>query len=225
MSIQRYKPALNYHLLTRCYDAVVAATMPERKLRKQLLDFIAPKPGETILEFGCGSGRNLALGSVRGPKTKWIGIDTDNQILKIARQKQAPLRDVELLSYNGKKLPFDGDQFDCVFSSLVFHHLDNDQKKEALLEILRVLKPGGRFVIGDWGKPATKNSRLKFYLIQLLDGFKTTDGNLKGTIPVLMDHIGFKMILENDQLETAFGTFRYYTGYKPKIKNNFYYIA
>ncbi|OLY94530.1 Methyltransferase domain-containing protein [Cnuella takakiae] len=220
----KYKPALSYHVLTRWYDAAIAATLPERLIRKKLMDLISPKEGELILEFGCGSGQNLAIGSVRGPRTKWIGIDTDERILKVARKKQALSKEVELMSYNGQKLPFSSSHFDCVFSSLVFHHLESDLKKEALLEIFRVLKPGGRFILADWGLPANRKSRWKFYLVQILDGFKTTEDNVKGTIPSLVERAGFKMLLENDQLETLFGTFRYYTAYRPKTKNRFYYI-
>lgn len=71
--------------------------------------------------------------------------------LALKKVKQANL-DIQLDLYEGNELPYQNDHFDKVVSCLVFHQLDMPQKKGALGEIYRVLKPGGEFHIGDWGK-------------------------------------------------------------------------
>ena len=82
--------------------------------------------------------------------------------------------------YDGNTLPFEDKSFDKVYSSLVFHQLDSVTKLKCLLEINRILKPEGELIIGDWGKAKTKWMRFSFYLVQLLDGFKTTNDNVNG---------------------------------------------
>jgi SAM-dependent methyltransferase len=101
-----------------------------------------------------------------------------------------------------------------VYSCLVFHQLDAETKLACLREIHRVLKRGGKLVIADWGKADGKIMRLAFGLVQLLDGFKTTNDNVQGRIPDFISEAGFQNVEVSQSINTAVGTFSYFQSIK-----------
>ncbi|MEO7906867.1 MAG: class I SAM-dependent methyltransferase, partial [Saprospiraceae bacterium] len=174
-----------------------------------------PQDGETILEFGFGTGQNLILAHQRNDKTKLIGVDIDPKVRKIAQHKIRKLGfDINLDLYDGTTLQYTDNLFDKVFSSLVFHQLDKESKLLCLKEIYRVLKPDGHLTIGDWGHAKSKTMRIAFYAVQLLDGFKTTNDNVNGLLPGFIEQAGFKNVTESDFINTRIGTYSYYTAIK-----------
>ncbi|WP_160711772.1 class I SAM-dependent methyltransferase [Chitinophaga solisilvae] len=212
---KKYIPALGYDQLTGYYDLIVRLTMPEKEFRKRLIDAVAPHSGETILEFGAGTGQNLIALQQRNNQIRLTGVDIDPKVNAIAARKIAKhgFR-LQLDLYDGATFPYADHSFDKVFSSLVFHQLDSETKHACLQEIYRVLKPGGRLVIGDWGRPASIWMRCAFYLVQLVDGFKTTHDNVKGRMPAFISRAGFKDVCESDFINTGIGTFCYYLATK-----------
>jgi SAM-dependent methyltransferase len=95
------------------------------------------KPGMTVLELGCGTGsftRELARSGANV-----VAIDLSPELLEIARANcSAP--NVQYQIQNAYSLSYSEAQFDSVVGSSVLHHLEI---KEALRDIIRVLKPGG----------------------------------------------------------------------------------
>jgi demethylmenaquinone methyltransferase/2-methoxy-6-polyprenyl-1,4-benzoquinol methylase/phosphoethanolamine N-methyltransferase len=82
---------------------------------------------------------------------KVYGIDAAPEMIDLARKKAAragiPVKfEVRL----AEELGFADSTFDVVLSRLAFHHLPDDLKRRALLEILRALKPGGMLLIADY---------------------------------------------------------------------------
>lgn len=215
-SKKEFIPALGYDWLTKFYDVTIKLTMPEKKFRNRLIEEVNPKPKENILEFGFGTGQNLIIAHRVSSKTYFIGLDIDPKVKRIAEHKLTSNKiDIPLVLYDGVKFPFESNTFDKVFSSLVFHQLDTQTKKHCLSEIYRILKPSGKLTIGDWGKPKSKFQRLVFYIVQLLDGFKTTQANVEGLLPVYISEIGFEDVKEIDYINTKIGTYCYYIGKKP----------
>jgi ubiquinone/menaquinone biosynthesis C-methylase UbiE len=91
-----------------------------------------------ILDVGCGTGIIYDL----YPEQEIIGIDVSNGML-------SHHKGVHLYG-SAENIPFDNDTFDCVVCRSVLHHLPDTKK--ALKEILRVLKPGGKFVCWETNK-------------------------------------------------------------------------
>lgn len=208
MATQQYIPALTYHWLTKLYDPILDITMPERKIKAYMIEEADFKPEQRVLDFGCGSLTLSILAKKSHPATEFVGVDVDEKILLIAREKATHEGvDIPAIRYDGSVLPFKDSSFDHVMSSLVFHHLTTEQKASALLEIKRVLKHSGQLHIADFGAPASMFQRIGFYLIQFLDGFKTTTGSMKGVLPDLIFQAGF-FCKEIKHFKTAFGTVR-----------------
>lgn len=89
--------------------------------------------------------------------------------------------------------------------TLVFHHLAPDSKVRALAEIRRVLRPSGRLIIADYGRPRDRLQRVAFLYVQLLDGLETTRQHAAGGLPLLIANAGFNVQVI-DRLRTSSGT-------------------
>jgi len=215
MTEQKFIPALGYNFLSEYYDLTVKLTMPEKKIRGKLIDFVNQLSGESILEFGFGTAQNLILLKQLKPEAFVQGVDIDPKIKSIAEYKLRKHNlEVPLHLYDGKTLPFTDNSFDKVFSSLVFHQLDAKTKLHCLIELHRVLKPNGKLLIGDWGGAKNKWMRFSFYAVQLLDGFITTNDNVNGLMPQFISDAGFQQVSEVDFINTNIGTYCYYTAVK-----------
>jgi len=103
-------------------------------LAGEVVGWLAPQPGERILDVGCGDGaltRKLAdLGC------DVVGIDTSESLLAAAKARGLDVRKVDV-----RQMPFDG-EFDAVFSNAVLHWVR--EPAEAARSMRKALKPGGR---------------------------------------------------------------------------------
>jgi ubiquinone/menaquinone biosynthesis C-methylase UbiE len=122
-------------------------TTEESKEIPQLLDL---RPNSSVLEVGCGSG-GYALHLAKTVGCRLIGLDINplgvrnaNQ-LALARGLDSEARFEQCDA--SKKLPFDDNTFDAVFSNDVLCHLPG--RSEVLGEMFRILKPGGRMLFSD----------------------------------------------------------------------------
>lgn len=109
------------------------------------------RPGQRVLDVGCGTGSLLVELARQHPNTDVVGLDPDPQALAWARRK-ARRAGVSVHWDQGyaQRLPYPDDAFDVVFSTLMFHHLDPGAQGELLAETLRVLRPGGALLLADF---------------------------------------------------------------------------
>lgn len=120
-------------------------------IRKSTVKAARLKAGEAVLDVGCGTG-DLTLRAARrvGAEGRAAGIDASPEMVKIARRKAAKKgRDIDFRVAPIEDLPFTDGEFDAALSSLMIHHLPDDLKLRGLVEVRRVLKPGGRLVVVD----------------------------------------------------------------------------
>lgn len=202
-----YIPALKYHALTRYYDWVVSWTTRERTFKTALVNQAGPVAGLKLLDVGCGTGTLTRMFAEKEPSMTITGLDADTGALEQAKTKLDLINErVNLRQSFAQNMPFETATFDIAVSSLFFHHLTTLQKLEVLKQIHRVLKPGGRLHIADWGKPSSLTQRMLFLLVQCLDGFETTRDSVNGVLPHLLDEAGFVEIASHGCVPTLLGT-------------------
>ena len=110
----------------------------------------ALRAGEFVVDVGCGAGFDTLIAAQQvGASGRVIGVDMTDAMIKKARSSARALgvRHVEIRQGFAESLPVDDGIADVVISNGVIN-LTPD-KEAALREIYRVLKPGGRFQIGD----------------------------------------------------------------------------
>ena len=139
------------------YDTSVSLLMLGRRarLRQQTAALAGIRAGDRVLEVGCGTGDvALAASAHVGPGGAVVGIDPSPEMIAVARSKAARAgRAVDFQLGLIEALAFPDATFDVVLSSLMMHHLPVELKRQGLVEIARVLKPGGRLLIVDIKRP------------------------------------------------------------------------
>jgi SAM-dependent methyltransferase len=122
------------------------AQMPTyRAMFRTLIDVIAPQPGETILEVGCGAGSLVRLLARQlGEGNPITAADVNPFLLREAAQlaeSEGLAGTIRFTKGNAEALPFEDNSYDCVYSVTVFEECDADR---AIAEAMRVVRPGGR---------------------------------------------------------------------------------
>jgi len=210
-----YIAPLKYNWLTSFYDPLLRWTMPEDKFKRQLMEQAKIAPGHRVLDLGCGTAKLTILIKRRHPEAEVIGLDGDEKILTLAKNKiMAAGLDIHLQKGLSYQLDFPDNFFDRVLASLLFHHLTSEHKQRTLAEIHRVLKPGGELHIADWGKAQNLWMRSAFFLVQLLDGFATTSEHVQGKLLDYLRRTGFEAVSERQHFTTIFGTLTLYSAKK-----------
>lgn len=107
------------------------------------------KDGEQVLDIGCGTGL-LSLKFLQAARCTVSGIDLSDEMLRIWKEKieKLGLRDrVSIKQDNAEKMDFNDSSFNIIASTVTLHHVID--KQPVINKIYGLLKPGGRFVLGD----------------------------------------------------------------------------
>jgi len=181
------------------------------RLRNLTVEQALLKPGEKVLDVGCGTGGVTIPVKIRVGKTGEVaGIDPAPEMIALARQK-ASRAGLEIDFRLGviESLPFSDGVFDAVTSSLMMHHLPENLQVKGLAEIRRVLKPGGRILIADMMRPS--NSTIKRFFTLLIQHGHAMQFGIED-LPELLKEAGFEEI---KQLEDRFLTIGFVRATKP----------
>ncbi|BCK67615.1 hypothetical protein Srufu_015680 [Streptomyces libani subsp. rufus] len=127
-----------------------------------LLDELELRGDERLLDLGCGRGAVLLASARRLPEGRAVGVDLWRGVDQSGNARSVTSRNaeaegvhdrVELHTGDLRDLPFGDGEFDVVLSSLAIHNIkDAGERRRALAEAVRVLRPGGRLVIVDIGR-------------------------------------------------------------------------
>ncbi len=99
----------------------------------------------TILDFGCGTGKNLKHLRKHFPQTALFGTDISQDSLDIAAKLK--LDNCRLDYFDGETLPYSAPTFDLVLAVNVFHHIPFELHQNLLAGLRKTLKPNGVFVL------------------------------------------------------------------------------
>lgn len=111
-------------------------------------------PGSYVLDSGCGNGKYARYAVESYPSIRFHGLDACGALLNIASEK-APASD--WTRAGATRLPFRDGVFDAVISIAVLHHIAcEEDRRDFLREIARVLRPGGRAYVTVWASNAAK---------------------------------------------------------------------
>jgi SAM-dependent methyltransferase len=147
-------------------------------------------PGVRALEIGCGTGVFLQLTAGSGASID--AVDLSIELLQQARRHFPFESNVHLLCGNVERLPYPDASFDVVYGSSILHHLN---LRPALLDVHRVLKPGGRIVFAE---PNLMNPHIAFTFLLAPRGlFGLSDDEMAFTrfkARRLLEELGFSEI-------------------------------
>lgn len=203
----RFVPAAGVGGLTRFYDSIIALTMRERLFRGALATQVLAdlKPASRIVDIGAGTGSFAIQVSGLESSAEVVGVDTDAEVLRLAEAKPGATA-VTWKRGQANLLPLPDESCDRAVMSLVLHHLDAAGKRAALAEARRVLRPGGRLHIADWGKPQDPLMRAALFALAIFDGFDGIRDHAAGRLPAFVVDAGFKQPIRHDRFRTAWGS-------------------
>jgi ubiquinone/menaquinone biosynthesis C-methylase UbiE len=127
----------------------LARTDGFQRLRDEILERARPQPDDIVVDVGAGTG--LLTLAIAPHVAKVWAIDTSQAMIDYLTTKAASgqLDNVETATATALSLPLVDRSVTLVVSNYCYHHLSDEEKERGLAEVFRVLRPGGRAVIGD----------------------------------------------------------------------------
>lgn len=137
----------------------------ERHLRERMIRLAGLAHGDAVLDVGCGTG-TLAIAAKQkvGSAGAVFGIDASPAMVAKATKKSARAGvDVAYTNACVEAIPFPDGRFDAVLSTMMLHHLPRQIRRQCAAEIRRVLRPRGRLLIVDFGRPQQRRGILAHF--------------------------------------------------------------
>ncbi len=136
-----------YSRMAETYDRVVAPRF--EPIAKAVVEILAPKPGEMVLDVSTGTGLLACLLAPLTAPAQLVAIDLADEAIRVAsyRAGTAGIRNIRFEMMDARNIVYRSGLFDAVGSNLGIPNLGNDR---TFHEVHRLLKPGGRFVFSEW---------------------------------------------------------------------------
>ncbi|MGV9821648.1 class I SAM-dependent methyltransferase [Nocardia xishanensis] len=192
------------------YDVFGAVFFGGRRGRvyRRLAELSGARDGDHVLDIGCGTGHlTRRLAAVVDTGTV-VGVDPSAKVLERARATTKETNCTYVVGV-AESLSAADESFDVVANCLMLHHLPEELRTRALGEMWRVLRPGGRLLIGEFRPPA---NHLGNHLIEALTGPAMANNPLHLLEPMVAD-AGFAGIGSGD----LHPWIRYVTASKPGV--------
>jgi ubiquinone/menaquinone biosynthesis C-methylase UbiE len=210
MAERTYLPAAGRDAFLPFYDVITRLFGLEQALRA-LLAQAALAPHQVVLDIGCGTGTLAVLLRRLHPTIDVIGLDPDPLALARAAAK-ASAAGVAVRFDRGfaDALPYPDATFDRVFSSMMFHHLQQADKPKVLAEIRRVLKPGAALEFLDFA-----GAHPHSFLARIFHGHQPLSPAAEGRMLDRLREAGFVRARRTGDRGTPFGRIAFYEGFAP----------
>ena len=205
MQTADFTPAAGHPALTPIYDLAIRVLTRERRWREALIEQVAPRAGQAILDVGCGTGTLAIMLKRCAPGARIVGLDPDPDVLARAAAK-ARHAGVEIEWHQG--LAPDSTalgQFDHVVSTLVFHQVSPDGKVAGLEAMFEAARPGGTVHLADYSRQPDWLMRQMFRIIQTVDGRTNTQANVDGAIETILANLAGKAVAPRRVVRTPTG--------------------
>lgn len=147
--VQRY----GWDLAAAQYEPLWQAQLADAQAK--LMACAALAPGETVLDVACGTGLiTFEAAALVGPGGEALGVDLSGQMIEVARQQalRRQLSNVRFARMDAEQLDLPDASFDVALCALGLMYVPDPA--QAVREMRRVLRPGGRMVIAVWGERA-----------------------------------------------------------------------
>jgi ubiquinone/menaquinone biosynthesis C-methylase UbiE len=202
---REFLPAAGRDVFLPLYDPLVSF-MGFGRAGQELISQASIERAHSVLDVGCGTGTLLVTLKRQYPGVQQVvGLDPDAKALQRARNKLARAKiSVQLDHGFADELPYGERSFDRVFSSFMFHHLDEQERARTAREVLRVLKPGGSFHLLDFVVDPAKHG----FFDRLIGGHALMKTNSDKCILELIGRAGFTNVTKVKEGSMLFGLMR-----------------
>lgn len=191
---------MRFHILTKLYDPY--SRLLFNKVFEKIVTTIPFQASQSLLDIGCGPGNLLLKIGKSHQDLKLTGIDIDPELLKIAYKKLKSISSIKLIQTSATQLPFNNEIFDIIVTTLVLHHLDTEQKQQAIKEMYRVLKTNGTLWCFDFGPSTNLFAKI---IMKVFRHIEKIDDNISGKIIQMLQETGFQ------ELKTQWNTYGIFT--------------
>jgi ubiquinone/menaquinone biosynthesis C-methylase UbiE len=204
VSQREFLPAAGRDVFLPLYDPLVSL-MGFGRAVQELISQANIERAHSVLDVGCGTGTLIVMLKRRYSAVEVVGVDPDSKALQRARKKVGRAGvSVQLDQGFADELPYGEQSFDRVFSSFMFHHLDEDERERTSREVLRVLKPGGSFHLLDFVSNETSHG----FFERLFAGHALMKTNTNERILQLITRAGFTNVMKVKERSMLFGLMR-----------------
>ncbi len=169
---------------------------PEFDPLYDLKQFDLGKPG-VILDAGCGSGALTYVMERLYPEAKIIGVDGSEARVQQLKEARPVSSRLEFIHADLRRLPFENSYFDVMVVRYVFQHMSPSVLSEALKELHRCLKPGGKLLVVDVDGYFESVYPTGPYIQKVVDSLRSggiLDLNVGRKLPHLLNLAGFSQV-------------------------------
>ena len=204
MSQREFLPAAGRDVFLPLYDPMVSL-MGFGRAVQELISQANIERANSVLDLGCGTGTLIVMLKRQYSAVEVTGLDPDSKALQRARKKASRAGvSVQLDHGFADALPYGERSFDRVFSSFMFHHLDEQERERTSREVLRVLRPDGSFHLLDFVSNETSHG----FFERLFAGHALMKTNTNQRILGLISRAGFSNVTKVKEGSMLFGLMR-----------------